>query len=43
MQEAATGAMRDAAVAVTGLDDFGDDWFMGPLAAWATDLGLRER
>lgn len=31
--------MRDAAVAATGLADFGDDWFMGPLAAWAEDLG----
>jgi hypothetical protein len=31
-------AMRDAAVAATELDDFGDDWFMGPLTAWADDL-----
>ena len=31
-------AMREAATAATGLDDFGDDWFMGPLAAWAEDL-----
>src|SRR4029078_5827283 len=21
-----------------GLDDFGDEWFLGPLAAWAEDL-----
>jgi hypothetical protein len=31
-------AMRDAAVAATGLDDFGDEWFMAPLEAWAADL-----
>ena len=31
--------MCDAAVAATGLDDFGDDWFMGPLAAWAATWG----
>ncbi len=28
----------DAAVAATGLDDFGDSWFRGPLAAYADDL-----
>ena len=28
----------DAAVAATGLDYFGDEWFMGPLGAWAADL-----
>jgi hypothetical protein len=33
-----TGEMRAAATAHTGLDDFGDEWFMGPLAAWAADL-----
>jgi hypothetical protein len=27
-----------AAAEHTGLDDFGDDWFRGPLAAWAADL-----
>lgn len=27
-----------AAAEQTGLDDFGDDWFRGPLAAWAADL-----
>ena len=30
LEEAATEA---------GFDDFGDDWFLGPLAAWAEDLG----
>jgi Sulfotransferase family len=30
--------MRAAATARTGLDDFGDEWFMGPLGAWAADL-----
>lgn len=39
MEGGSAGAMLDAAVAATGLDDFGDDWFMGPLAAWAEDLG----
>ena len=38
MEGVAIGAMRDAAVAATHLDDFGDEWFMGPLAAWAADL-----
>ncbi len=33
-----TAAMRAAAITRTGLDDFGDEWFMGPLAAWAADL-----
>jgi hypothetical protein len=37
-EAAAAGAMRDAAVAATGLDDFGDEWFMRPLTAWAADL-----
>jgi hypothetical protein len=31
--------MKAQAVAVTGLSDFGDDWFEGPLSAWAADLG----
>jgi hypothetical protein len=26
------------AAAATGLDDFGDNWFLGPLSAWAEDL-----
>jgi hypothetical protein len=30
--------MRAAAITRTGLDDFGDAWFMGPLSAWAADL-----
>jgi len=30
--------MRAAATTRTGLDDFGDDWFIGPLVAWAADL-----
>ena len=31
------GICEEAANAA-GLDDFGDDWFLGPLAAWAEDL-----
>ena len=31
------GICEDAASAA-GLDDCGDDWFLGPLAAWAEDL-----
>lgn len=31
-------SMREEAVARTGLDDFGDEWFVGPLTAWADDL-----
>ena len=27
------------AASTAGLDDFGDDWFLGPLTAWAEDLG----
>lgn len=30
--------MCAAATAQTGLDDFGDEWFTGPLAAWVADL-----
>lgn len=30
--------LEEAAAAV-GLDDFCDDWFLGPLAAWVDDLG----
>ncbi len=33
-----TEEMRAAAITRTGLDDFGDEWFMGPLSAWAADL-----
>jgi len=38
MTGAGVGAILDAAVATTGLYDFGDEWFMGPLEAWAADL-----
>ncbi len=31
-------AICDEAAAATGLDDFGDDWFLEPLRAWAEDL-----
>jgi hypothetical protein len=31
-------AICEEAAAATGLDDFGDDWFLGPLAAYAEDL-----
>jgi hypothetical protein len=31
-------ALLDAARQATGLDDFGDDWFEGPLGAWTEDL-----
>jgi hypothetical protein len=34
----ATKEMRAAAITRTGLDEFGDEWFMGPLSAWAADL-----
>ena len=30
--------LLDAAIAETGLSDLGDDWFLGPLSAWAEDL-----
>jgi hypothetical protein len=29
---------QHAAIDGTGLHDFGDEWSMGPLAAWAADL-----
>ena len=29
----------EEAASAAGLDDIGDDWFLGPLAAWAEDLG----
>ena len=31
-------AMLDAAAASSGLSDFGDEWFRGPLDAWSQDL-----
>jgi hypothetical protein len=31
-------AIRAEAATAAGLDDFGGDWFLGPLAAWAEDL-----
>ncbi|MEZ5247165.1 MAG: sulfotransferase [Acidimicrobiales bacterium] len=36
-----TGSVQgilDEASRQTGLDDFGDDWFLAPLAAWVNDL-----
>jgi len=39
MQQApSAAALVEEAVAKTGLHDVGDDWFMGPLEAWAADL-----
>jgi hypothetical protein len=32
-------AILEDAATTAGLDDFGDDWFLGPLTAWAEDLG----
>ena len=34
-------ALLDQAVEETGLSDFGDDWFRGPLEAYVSDLGAR--
>jgi hypothetical protein len=31
-------AIIDEAIAKTGISDIGDDWFLGPLGAWADDL-----
>jgi hypothetical protein len=31
-------AILDEAIAKTGISDIGDDWFLGPLSAWADDL-----
>jgi Sulfotransferase family len=31
-------AICEDAAAASGVDDFGDQWFLGPLAAWAEDL-----
>jgi hypothetical protein len=30
--------LLDEATRLTGLDDFGDEWFLGPLSAWVEDL-----
>lgn len=32
-------AICEEAAGAAALDDFGDDWFLGPLAAWSDDLG----
>jgi hypothetical protein len=34
-------AIVDDAIARTGVSDLGDDWFLGPLAAWSEDLTQR--
>lgn len=38
MKDITVAAMRHEASLATGLDHFGDEWFMGPLTAWAEDL-----
>jgi hypothetical protein len=38
MESSSVKSLLDAAERATGLDDFGDDWFMRPLGAWAADL-----
>ena len=38
IDDVAVVALLNAAKSATGLHDFGDDWFVGPLRAWATDL-----
>ena len=38
MGRAGLDAICEEAAAAAGLDDFGDDWFLGPLAAWVDDL-----
>ena len=38
VDDVAVVALLNAAKSATGLDDFGDDWFVGPLHAWTTDL-----
>lgn len=38
MTEASVDSLKSAAVSKSGLDDFGDDWFEQPLAAWVEDL-----
>ena len=39
MARAALDSILEEAATAAGLDDFGDGWFLGPLAAWAEDLG----
>ena len=39
MVRAVLDSILEEAATATGLDDFGDDWFLGPLTAWAEDLG----
>jgi len=36
--ELTAASIIDDAIAATGIDDIGDDWFLRPLAAWADDL-----
>lgn len=38
MVRAVLDAICEEAAAAAGLDDFGDDWFLGPLGAWGDDL-----
>ena len=38
MTDTTIGGMLEAARTATGLSDFGDEWYLGPLAAWAADL-----
>lgn len=38
MVRAVADAICQEAATAAGLDDFGDDWFLGPLGAWAEDL-----
>ena len=38
MVRAEVEAILEDAAAAAGLDDFGDDWFLGPLTAWVEDL-----
>ena len=39
MGHPALDSILEEAATAAGLDDFGDDWFLGPLAAWVEDLG----
>jgi hypothetical protein len=36
--DSALSAILEEAKSATGLDDFGDEWFLGPLGAWVSDL-----
>jgi hypothetical protein len=38
VKDATLVAMLEEAASATVLGDFGDDWFLGPLSAWAVDL-----